>query len=146
MAIEMVSKAWQKVFQKTIKNCFKQAWSALTGYDEEDELLLIQWLARKSEEVDEEDIPLSTWLSRNSCEIKSLSPKILDCFIEVDNKVLTSQMPTEQEIIQQIEDMEQVESENDEEEVDLGEIPPSCEEAINGIKTVKRALEVSKEL
>ena len=138
-AIEMVSKAWQQVTQKTIKNCFKHAWPSLYEFDEEDDLPLNQWLIRQAEE-DEDNLPLSVWLAKNNFKLENLNPIITDAFVGVDNDLATTNMPSNEEIIAQIGDVEQVDSDKDEEEPSE-EIPPTLQDAIKGIKNVKRFLE-----
>lgn len=54
-AIEMISKAWQQVTLKTIKNYFKHARLSLCEFDEDDELPLNQWLIKQAANEEDED-------------------------------------------------------------------------------------------
>lgn len=141
-AIEMVSKAWQQVSQKTIKNCFNHAWPSLYEFDEDDDLPLNQWLIKQSEE-DEDNLPLSDWLTKNNFNLEKFNPTTVDALVDVDNDLATTNMPTEEEIIAQIGQTVQLESDEDEEDKEEPpeETSPTFDDAITGIKNVKRFLE-----
>lgn len=98
-AIRLMSDSWNSVSLFTIKNCFKKAGllnSQIEGqFDEED------------------DLPLSEWLkTRNIYDFQECED--INNFVNIDNDVVTSGLPTDTEILQNISHGPQEDSDNEE--------------------------------
>lgn len=81
-AIIMLTKAWERVSEKTIINCFRHAGfiQDMPLFDEEDE------------------IPLATWIQSNQLT-ERISPKLFENFINIDEKLATYGDLTDEDFI-----------------------------------------------
>ncbi|KAK4885427.1 hypothetical protein RN001_001698 [Aquatica leii] len=87
-AILMLDTAWRKVSQKTIANCFRHAGFYVdTGFDEEDNLPLAQWMLQQhNDEENEKPNDLSEWANENHIqdfESFNLNEYIIDNLLEI---------------------------------------------------------------
>ena len=116
----MLNDAWNKMSQSTIHNCFKHAW-----FIENHDGLSIQ--ISKHEFDEEDDVPLSLW-SRNLNSDSLAAPEMWEDYVDIDRALLTSEEPTDETIVQNINAKEQLESDGEEE---VEEEPlPTAEEAL----------------
>ncbi|CAG5051391.1 unnamed protein product [Parnassius apollo] len=127
-AILMVNDAWNKMSQSTIHNCFKHA-----GFIESHNGLPIQISEHEFDE--EDDIPLSLW-SRNLNSDSLAAPEMWEDYVDIDSGLLTSEEPTDENIVQNISAKEQLESDGEEE---VEEAPlPTAEEALKAAELLSR--------
>ncbi|XP_045541632.1 tigger transposable element-derived protein 4-like [Papilio machaon] len=127
-AILMVNDAWNKMSQSTIHNCFKHA-----GFIENHDGLPIQISDHEFDEGD--DIPLSLW-SRNLHSDSLAAPEMWEDYVDIDSALLTSEEPTDENIVQNICAKEQLESDGEEE---VEEEPlPTAEEALKAAELLSR--------
>ncbi|CAB3246373.1 unnamed protein product [Arctia plantaginis] len=127
-AILMVNDAWNKISRSTIHNCFKHA-----GFIESHNGLPIQISEHEFDE--EDDIPLSLW-SRNLNSDSLAAPEMWEDFVDIDSGLLTSEEPTNENIVQNISAKEQLESDGEEE---VEEAPlPTAEEALKAAELLSR--------
>lgn len=104
-AIHMIAQSWDMVSSDTIRNCFKHSGIASRSYDfdEEDELPLAEWLrVNKEVDVDEMDLPLSDWLKKYVSENATDNFPHLDNFVDVDDDLVTSETPSDLEIVSEV--------------------------------------------
>ncbi|CAG5055224.1 unnamed protein product [Parnassius apollo] len=124
----MVNDAWNKMSQSTIHNCFKHA-----GFIESHNGLPIQISEHEFDE--EDDIPLSLW-SRNLNSDSLAAPEMWEDYVDIDSGLLTSEEPTDENIVQNISAKEQLESDGKEE---VEEAPlPTAEEALKAEELLSR--------
>lgn len=127
-AILMVNDAWNKMSQSTIHNCFKHA-----GFIVNHDCLPIQISDHEFDEGD--DIPLSLW-SRNLHSDSLAAPEMWEDYVDIDSALLTSEEPTDENIVQNICAKEQLESDGEEE---VEEEPlPTAEEALKAAELLSR--------
>ncbi|XP_050681803.1 tigger transposable element-derived protein 4-like [Leptidea sinapis] len=120
--------AWNKMSQSTIHNCFKHA-----GFIENHDGLPIQISDHEFGEGD--DIPLSLW-SRNLHSDSLAAPEMWEDYVDIDSALLTSEEPTDENIVQNICAKEQLESDGEEE---VEEEPlPTAEEALKAAELLSR--------
>ena len=104
-AIHMIAQSWDMVSSDTIRNCFKHSGIASRSYDfeEEDELPLAEWLRLNEKvDVDEMDLPLSDWLKKYASENATDNFSHLDNFVDVDVDLVTSETPSDMEIVSEV--------------------------------------------
>ncbi|KAL3282258.1 hypothetical protein HHI36_005449 [Cryptolaemus montrouzieri] len=128
-AILMVNDAWNKMSQSTICNCFKHG-----GFIENLDGLPIQI---SEHEFYEDDAPLSLW-SQNLNSDSLAAPEIWEEYVDIDSTLLTSEEPTDENIIQTINAKEQLESDEEEEEEVQEEPLTSAEEALKAAELLSR--------
>ncbi|XP_049316965.1 tigger transposable element-derived protein 4-like [Bactrocera dorsalis] len=127
-AILMVNDAWNKMSQSTIRNCFKHA-----GFIESHDGLPIQISELEFDE--ENDIPLSLW-SRKLNSDSLAAPEMWEDYVDVGSALLTSEEPTDENIVQNISAKKQLESDGEEE---VEEEPlPTAEEALKAAELLSR--------
>lgn len=131
-AVEFMAKAWRKVSQQTIVNCFRHA-----------QLSISQEQSDENNEDEDEDIPLAE-LIRRLAEINEVhfDDTIVDEYENIDNDLQTVEFSTDKDIVEQIQaarDNIGVENNTDnEEESPLGEDEvPSNSDVLNAIKVLK---------
>ena len=127
-AILMVNDAWNKMTQSTIHNCFKHA-----GFIEN---LDGSPIPNSDDEFDEEDdVPLSLW-SRNLNADSLAAPEMWEDYVDIDSALITSEEPTDEIIVQNINATEQLESDGEDE---VEEEPlPTAEEALKAAELLSR--------
>ena len=122
-AIRMLNKSWQCVTSATIKNCFRHAHlSAGTPSD------------------DEENIPLSEWLKMQNIE-NVVPQQDIDLYASVDDDLVTSETPSDSEIVASVSGTVNEDSESDNNEDEYEEQVPKVSEALSAIKTLSRFVE-----
>ncbi|CAG4987969.1 unnamed protein product [Parnassius apollo] len=127
-AILMVNDARNKMSQSAIHNCFKHA-----GFIESHNGLPIQISEHEFDE--EDDSPLSLW-SRNLNSDFLAAPEMWEDYVDIDSGLLTSEEPTDENIVQNISAKEQLESDGEEE---VEEAPlPTAEEALKAAELLSR--------
>ncbi|KAG5893405.1 hypothetical protein JTB14_038066 [Gonioctena quinquepunctata] len=157
-AILMVNDAWNKMSQSTIHNCFKHAGFiknqdglpiqiAEHEFDKEDDVPLSLWsgfienqdglpIQIAQHEFDkEDDVPLSLWL-RNLNSDSLAAPEMWEDYVDIDSALLTSEEPTDENIVQIINAKEQLESDGEEEVEE--ESLPTAEEALKAAEVLSR--------
>lgn len=131
-AVDLMKKAWSKVTQQTIVNCFNHS-----------KLLTSQVADLHQSDDLEDDIPLAELVRRigemnHSNFIDAAA--ITDAYSKIDDELLTVELLTESDIVQQIQS-ESASIENSDEEESLSEIDdtesPSNSDVINAIKVLK---------
>lgn len=127
-AILMVNDAWNKMSQSTIHNCFKHA-----GFNENHDSLPVQLAEPEFDE--EDDVPLSLW-SRNLNSESLAAPEMWEDYVDIDSALLTSEEPTDEDIVQNINAKKQLESDGEEEAE--GEPLPTAEEALKAAELLSR--------
>lgn len=123
-AVRMLNKSWQCVTKATIKNCFRHAGLSSEEYD------------------DEENMPLSEWLKM--CNIEQLNSNTdIDSYVSVDDDVITSEMPSDSDIVSEVSMVISENNESDDSEGDeKNEEPiPKTSDALNAIKILTRFFE-----
>lgn len=141
-AILLVSKAWDRVSQKTISNCFAHAGfhstTSAQEYTEEDDLPLIAWRT----------VPLSEWVE--TLPVKDLTTKEnWENFSIVDEDLETEGNLTETEILANLtnlaEDQDQENETNDDDDLD-GFEPPSIKETCSAVRVIRNFFTFNQEL
>ena len=93
-AVRFFHKAWERVTQKAIRNCFRHA-----GIIQEEISTEIECSVTTAEE-DEDDLPLSEWVRRiDSVNFASCD---LDGFSRVDDGILTTETLTAEDIVTEV--------------------------------------------
>lgn len=101
-AIRLFSDAWQSVTEKVIRNCFKKPGLAAFPGDSEDP---------------EDDLPLSQWFESRNVKSDGLFLKeTLDDFVNIDTEVVTSEIPTDDEIVRNVSTIVQESSDSESED------------------------------
>ncbi|XP_025834752.1 tigger transposable element-derived protein 4-like [Agrilus planipennis] len=127
-AILMVNDAWNKMSQSTIHNCFRHA-----GFIERHDGLPNQISEHEFDEEDE--VPLFLW-SRNPNLDSLAAPVMWEDYVDIDSALLTSEEHTDDNIVQNINAKEQLESDGEEE---VEEEPlPTAEEALKAAELLSR--------
>ena len=105
-AIRLIKDAWDSVKPLTVSNCFNKS-----GLNDES----VSTNQHSEEEVfDEEDLPLSQWLKLK--RINNFSHvEDLDDFASIDEDLVTSGIPSEEDILQAV--LQQEDSEDEDENV-----------------------------
>ncbi|KAL3267375.1 hypothetical protein HHI36_011506 [Cryptolaemus montrouzieri] len=103
------------------------------GFIERHDGLPIQILEHQF--VEEDDVPLSLW-SRNLNSDSSAAPEILEDYADIDCALLTFEQLTDENIVQNINAKEQIES--DEEEEVEEEPVPTAEDALKVAKLLRQ--------
>ncbi|KAF9823106.1 hypothetical protein SFRURICE_019344 [Spodoptera frugiperda] len=86
---------------------------------------------------EEDDIPLSLW-SRNLNSDSLAAPEMWEDYVDIDSGLLTSEEPTDENIVQNISALEKFESDGEEEE-EVEEAPlPTAEEALKAAELLSR--------
>ncbi|KAL3269372.1 hypothetical protein HHI36_008442 [Cryptolaemus montrouzieri] len=125
-AILMVNDAYIKMSRSTIHNCFKHA-----GFIQNHNNLPIQ--ISEHEFDDEDDVPLCLW-SRNLNSDSLAEPEIWEDYVDIDSALLTSEEPTDKNIVKDINAKEQFERDREEE---VEEEPlPTAEEALKDAQII----------
>lgn len=127
-AILMVNDAWNKMPQSIIHNCFRYA-----GFIEKHDGLPNQISEHEFDEEDE--VPLSLW-SRNLNSDSLAAPVMWEDYVDIDGALLTSEEPTDDTIVQNINAKEQLESDGEEEVED--EPLPTAEETLKTAELLSR--------
>ena len=99
-AVRFVHKAWERVTEKTIWNCFHHA-----GIIQEEVSTEIECSVATTEE-DEDDLPLSEWVRRTDT-VNFASCK-LDGFSSVDDDILKTETLTAEDIVGEIKSQQTV--------------------------------------
>jgi hypothetical protein len=102
-AVRCVDKAWRRVTEKTIRNCFRHAGittggqevaeTTENGYSEEND-------AAVAAVADDDDLPLSEWVRKVDRDI--LASYDLDAFVSIDDDVVTSETQIEENIAMEV--------------------------------------------
>ncbi|KAG5880839.1 hypothetical protein JTB14_027620 [Gonioctena quinquepunctata] len=109
--------------QSTIHNCFKHA-----GFIENQDGSPIQIAEHEFDK--EDDVPLSSWSDSLA------APEMWEDYVDIDSALLTSEEPTDENIVQNINAKEQLESDGEEE---VEEEPlPNPEEALKASELLSR--------
>lgn len=144
-AICLISKAWDRVSQDTIANCFTHAGFKLNAtensFDEDDLLPLTDWL-RLQHEADEDNLPLAQWV-RNLPVDNLATLENWEHFSNVDDELETAEDVTEVEILagsnpnldSKLEDEIEMDETSDE-TIDFQ--PPSINHAFSAIQTIQQ--------
>ncbi|XP_055617325.1 uncharacterized protein LOC129762807 [Toxorhynchites rutilus septentrionalis] len=127
-AILMFNDAWHKLSQSTLRECFKHA-RFIENHDE----LPVQIAEHDFDE--EDNFPLSL-CPRNLNSDYLVAPEIWEDYVDIDSALLTSEEPTDENIVQNINTEEQLESDGEEE---VEEEPlPTAEEALKAAELLSR--------
>lgn len=127
-AVAMISKAWDKVTQKTIANCFTHSGLGVNISTEDDP------------NYDEEDeIPLAQLIKENSNIEQILSTDQWEEFLHIDDHLPTSDLPNDEDICEGLFPQNHEEAEgDDQEENEVEEFhPPTIQQAITATKTLR---------
>ncbi|XP_045461753.1 tigger transposable element-derived protein 4-like [Harmonia axyridis] len=120
-AIVMINDAWNKISQSTIYNCFKHA-GLIETYDD----LPVREI-EENEFDDEDDLPLSLWVRNLKSDLLP-APEVWKDYVDIDSSLMTYEEPTDENIVKNITENEQYESDGEEEiEEDR---TPTAEEAL----------------
>ncbi|XP_039970100.1 tigger transposable element-derived protein 6-like, partial [Bactrocera tryoni] len=118
---------------KSITLAFLPPNTTSVGFIESHDGLPIQ--ISEHEFYEEDDIPLSLW-SRNLNSDSLAAPEMWEDYVDVDSALLTSEEPTDENIVQSISAKKQLESDGEEE---VEEEPlPTAEEALNAAELLSR--------
>ena len=94
-AVRFIYKAWERLTQKTIRNCFRRH----AGIIQEEVSTEIECCVATTEEV-EGDLPLSEWMRKiDSFNFVSCD---LDGFSSVDDDILTTETLTAEDIVMEV--------------------------------------------
>lgn len=136
-AISMISKAWNRVLQQTIINCFKHAGfleQTLETADPEDDIPLAELARRMANDFDTEDyVPLSV-IKENF----KLTDELWTDFIDSDTHLETNSTLGDEQIAEEVLTIEETQDEGEEDRSEDGEEfrPPSVIEALQAVKTL----------
>lgn len=130
-AIRLMNDAWEEVTSKCISNCFRKSGLSWVSEDEK--------TAEEEETDEEEDLPQPT-------ANLGISPVEFENYVSIDDDVLTSNIPTPEDIVQQIQaeaasKNNEVEEDSDEEEECQAEPPPTYSMALECAEKLQRFLE-----
>jgi hypothetical protein len=149
-AIRCVDKAWRRVTEKTIRNCFRHAGITTRGQEvaettengcnEENDAAV----AAPAADDDDDDLPLSEWVHKVDGDIRASYD--LDAYVSIDDEVVTAKTQTEENIAMEVKRKETNEPEEEEDHDQEIEVAiPTLSEAVEAIRTVYRFYEARSE-
>ena len=143
-AVRSVHKAWERITEKTIRNCFCHA-----GIIQEEVSTEIECSIATAEE-DEDDLPLSEWVRR--IDSVNFSSYDLDGFSSVDDDTLTTETLTAEDIVTEVKnqqnsasDEKNLQEEEDSEEQEIEVNVPTINEALQAIRVAHNFYEATSE-
>ena len=135
-AIKILRKSWLAVTENTIKNCFKKVGFVTVGENTEDEPM------QEQQQCEEEDI--ETWRRLAECGVVDSETDLI-AYVSIDKDLVTRETVTENTIMTEIRDMVEAvedaamdEQDNDHDEP---EPPPTLREALAIPKKLQHFLE-----
>jgi hypothetical protein len=154
-AVRCVDKAWRRVTEKTIRNCFRHAEITTGGQEdietaengcneENDAAAAAASPAAADDDDDDDDLPLSERVGK--VDRDTLASYDLDAYVSIDDDVVTAEIQTEEDIAVEVKRKETNEPEEKEDRDQETEVVvPTLSEALETIRAVNRFYEARSE-
>jgi hypothetical protein len=121
-AIRCVEKAWRRVMEKIIRNCFRHAGispgvqEGVDATEKEDDV---------DDDDDDDDLPLSEWVRKIDCGV--LGQYDYDAYATIYDDIVTAETQTDEEIVTEMRSKDGKEAEEPEEDEEDEEEELSCQ-------------------
>lgn len=137
--VNIAATAWNvDVTQTTIHNCFRKAGFGIHNfYDQEDEIPLSQL---REKIINEQQMISAVEQSFNTClELCNLNDVTsMDDFMNLDDDIITSEIPTDEEIVASVSKQDEVQEKSDESDIDeITRETPSRQEMLKAFETIQ---------